>query len=72
MEKISKYCKLKKDIRNSKKKIFELKTELDFFYNFGVVETYSWFKCVFELKTMLNEEERKLSSLEKEMKIVLV
>lgn len=70
MKKLLRYFKLKNEIKKSNKKISEIQTELDFFYSFEVIETYSWFDCVYELKGMLNEEKQKLSGLKKEKDLV--
>jgi len=70
MKKILRYFKLKNEIKKSNKKISEIQNELDFFYSFEVIETYSWFDCVYELKGMLSEEKQKLSGLEKEKGLV--
>ena len=70
MKKLLRYFKLKNEIKKSNKKISEIQTELDFFYSFEVIETYSWFACVYELKGMLNEEKQKLSGLKKEKDLV--
>lgn len=70
MKKLLRYFKLRNEIKKSNKKISEIQTELDFFYSFEVIETYSWFDCVYELKGMLSDEKKKLSGLEKEKDLV--
>ena len=70
MKRIFKYFKLKHQIKKSNKRISEIQNELDFFYSFEVVETYSWFDCVNELKCMLSEEKKNLNALEKEKGLV--
>jgi hypothetical protein len=72
MKKLLRYFKLRNEIKKSNKKISEIQSELDFFYSFEVIETYSWFDCVNELKCMLSEEKKKLSGFEKEKELVFV
>ena len=70
MNKIIKFFELRKEIKKSKELIETINKELDFLYSFEVVETYAWFDEVRELKCMLNEENKKLSGLEKEKGLV--
>lgn len=72
MKKILKYFKLRKEINKSKKLIESINKELDFLYSFEVIESWSWYDEVNELKCMLSEENKKLSGFEKEKKLVFM
>ena len=63
---------LMKEIKKSKKLILEIEKDLEFLYSFEVIESWSWYDEVNELKSMLTEENKKLSGFEKEKKLVFM
>lgn len=72
MNKFIKYLMLMKEIKKSKKLILDIEKDLEFLYSFEVIESWSWYDEVNELKCMLSEENKKLSGFEKEKKLVFM
>ena len=57
-----------KEIKKSKKLILEIEKDLEFLYSFEVIESWSWYDELNELKSMLTEGNKKLNGFEKEKK----